>query len=169
MNIKISIRNSTNKLRNFLIQAIRHWPHCLPISRHVCTTVLASKGCLHEVALNWWPLNYCILYTTSIMIPWNILKFNFRQTIQRIIIILTPVDPETTSFFIHHKCSMGPPWLIRLTSNLWSSSFHTRVSMSQSNSATTAVIRSRSSWRLAGIGGTKSDLYKSKQEKIAKC
>ena len=37
--------------------------------------------------------------------------------------------------------------------------------MSRSISATAAVIRSRSSWKLAGTGGTKSVLYKSPQEK----
>ena len=38
-------------------------------------------------------------YTMSFIIPWNILKFNYKQTIQRIIIILMPIEPETLLLF----------------------------------------------------------------------
>ena len=59
-----------------------------------------------------------LISTTSFIIPYIILKFNHKQTIQRIIIILMPIEPETLQvFFIHQKCSMCPPWLIWQTSN----------------------------------------------------
>ena len=39
------------------------------------------------------------------------------QSIERGIIILMPIEPKHCNFFIHHKCSICPPWLIRQTSN----------------------------------------------------
>ena len=101
----------------------------------------------------------CILYHKykSYIIPWNILKFNYKQTVQWIIISLMPIEPETLQVFsLHQKCSMCLTLLIRQTFNRLSNSFHTHVSMSRSISATAAVIQLRNSWRLAGTGGTKT-------------
>ena len=73
-------------------------------------------------------------------------------------VVLTPIERETlqVSFYVFHGCSMCPPLLIRQTSMRKSTWFHTRVSISRSTRATSAVIRLRRSRRLAGSGGTKT-------------
>ena len=46
------------------------------------------------------------MYRTSFIIQWNILKLNLKQTIQRIIIILMPIEPETLQGFFFHTPQM---------------------------------------------------------------
>ena len=92
--------------------------------------VICRPICYHSFSNIWtFPHFQRIDFQLAYNIFHNIMKYfknSYKQTIQWIIIILMLIEPETLQvFFIHHKCSMCPPWLIWQTPNPLSNSFHT--------------------------------------------